>query len=430
MAFFIIIGTLLFILSFIFPFFGLINYMAVLYLRPMETNPYLVGYPIAKIFALVTLIGFFIHYKKQGKTFFNFKQDKILLALLFVIILSFTVGWIPQCLVVLDQMVKNVIVYMLIVGMVTSEKKLKIFLWAVLIASGVLALATVREFMAYNVSSLSNLDVGRLGGFSGAYFGDSGDFAIMMDVVVPYAFFMSIAGRPILFRPLALILMALFITALVATRARGGLIAFGVIMLGIGYFGLKLPKLWHKLISIILVVVAIGGIIAFAPGVFKERAETILDYQTQGTALSRIEYWKIGIKMFLSNPLLGVGAGNYQLRYSDFGGWEHVWPVPHNMYIEVMSELGILGFGCLFFLLFFTFKGSMAVSKILRYKKKTNFFLYSTNQAAILSLLGYCIGGIFLTIFTYPIFYILIAINVAVQNIVDLSIAREKARLV
>ena len=133
--------------------------------------------------------------------------------------------------------------------------------------------------------------------------------------------------------------------------------------------------------------------------------------------------------MFLSNPLLGVGAGNYQIRYPDFGGWENLWPVPHNMYIEVISELGILGFGCLFFLLFFTFKGSMIVSKILKDKKRTHSFLYSSNQAAMLSLLGYCVGGIFLAIFTYPILYILIAINIAIQNIVNLSTTKEKPKL-
>ena len=429
MAWFIIIGIWLLVLSFAFPFFGLINYMVILYLRPMEVNPELIGYPIAKIFAVATLFGFLLLYKKKQKIFFNFKQDTLLFSLLFVILLSFSAGWIPRCLEVLDQMAKNVIVYMLIVGMVNSEKKLKVFIWGLLIISGILAFNTVQEFIAINYHSLDSLNAERLGGFSGAYFGDSNDFAVIMNVVVPLAFFMGITGRPILFRPFALFLMVLFIAALVATRARGGIITFGVIMLGISYFGLKLPKLWHKLVSIILVIAAIAGIFAFAPGVFKERAETILNYKNEDTAWRRIEYWKTGIKMFLSNPLIGVGAGNYQIRYTDFGGWEKQWPVPHNMYIEVLSELGILGFGCLFLLLFFTFKNGMATSKILRSQKKPNLFLYSTNQAATLSLLGYCAGGMFLAIFTYPIFYIVIAINVAIQNIVNLSVIEKKTKL-
>jgi probable O-glycosylation ligase (exosortase A-associated) len=381
----------------------------------MEVCPELVGYPIAKIYAIAMLLGFLLFYNKKQKIFLNFKQDYFMLGLLFAIVISFFVGWIPRCLEVLDQMLKNVIVYTLIVGIISTEKKLKIFLWALVIINAILAFDAAINFINMDIDT-ANLNVGRLGGFSGAWFGDSGDFALAMNSIIPYAVFLGIAGRPVLLRPLALFISALFVVAIIATRARGGFIAFGFIMLLISYFGIKLPKIWQKLICISLVICAIGGIIAFSPAIFKERAQTILDYKAQDTAVRRIEYWKVGIKMFLSNPLVGVGAGNYRFRYRDFGGWENEWPVPHNMYIEVLSELGILGFSCLFLLLFFTLADSFKAAKLLR-KNKDNVFLYSMNEAAMISLLGYCIGGMFLAIFTYPILYILIAINVAVANV-------------
>jgi O-antigen ligase len=204
---------------------------------------------------------------------------------------------------------------------------------------------------------------------------------------------------------------------MVATNARGGVIAFGAVILGLGYFGIKSKETFKKLISLLIIVAAIAGIIVFAPSVFKERAATIADYQHQGTATARIEYWKLGIKMFLSNPIIGVGAGNYPERYWDFGGWEKQWRVAHNMYIEALSELGILGFGCLFFLLYFTFKDGLFTYQLLRKNNKTNTYLYSANQGAIVSLFAYCVGGMFQSLFTYPMLYMLIAIVVACKNI-------------
>ncbi len=414
MIWFLLIGALLVFLSVASPFLGLVNYMFILYLRPMEVYPELSRFYVAKVFAIATIIGFLIKYNQNKKIFFNNKQDKVLLFLLFTILLSFIVGWIPQCMLVLEQMAKNVIVYVLIVGLVTTEKRAKIFGWALLIFSAILAFNTFQEYRELNYAALHTV---RLGGFSGGYFGGSGDFAVMMSVVIPYAFFFGTTARPFILRPISLTLMGIIIAGIVSTQARGGLIAFGATMFGIGYLGLKSKKGFQKFISVVLVAASIAGIVAFAPSAFKERAGSIINYKHVGTANARIEYWKLGIKMFISNPLIGVGAGNYPIRYNDFGGWEKKWRVSHNMYIEALAELGILGFACLFFLLYYTFKDAIATRRFLEKKEKTDTPLYYINQAAMLSLLAYCVGGMFQSIFTYPILYIILAYIIAIKNI-------------
>jgi len=419
MLWLMIIGIILLVLSFASPFFGIITYMGILYLRPMEVHPELAPYHIARIFAVAIILGFILRYGGTKKIFLNHKQDKILLILLFVITLSFTVGWIPRCLEVLEQMTKNVIIYALILGMVNSEKRLKILIWSILIMSGILGFNTIQEYRALDSAALNTV---RLGGFSGGYFGGAGDFAVMMNVVIPYAFFLTVGGRPILFRPFSLLLLVILIWAMVATQARGGVIAFGAVVLGLGYFGVRTRGFFKKFLSILLIASAVVGIIIFSPSAFKERASTITDYQHQVTATMRIDYWILGIKMFLSNPLIGVGAGNYQIKYHDFGGWETQWRVCHNMYIEALSELGILGFGCLFFLLYFTFKDGLFTDRLLKKNNKTNSFLYVANQGAILSLFAYCVGGMFQAIFTYPILYIIIAIVVSIKNLAEKEI--------
>jgi len=424
MTFILIICIVLLVLSFFSPFFGLINYMAILYLRPNQTWPMLAPYHLPKVFAIAIALAFILKCSKEKKIFFNFKQDKILIFFLGVILCSCVVGWIPRCLEVFEQMAKNVIVYGLIVGLVNSEKKLKILIWVLLIITGILAFNTVQEFSTVNTM---NLDKGRLGAFSGAYFGDSNDFAVMINIMVPFAFLFGVFGRTIKSRFFSLLILVYFVVAVIASRSRGGFINFGLLMMFLGSIGMKSRKTWQRFISIIFVVVIIGGVVAFAPSVFKERASTILDYQNQDTATERIENWKLGIKMFISNPIIGVGAGNYQMRYRDFGGWRNQWMVAHSMYIDVISELGILGIWCFFLLLHVTFKEGKNVGRMLKDNKMDQSFLYIANQGARLSLLAYCIGGLFLSILTYPMLYIVIAINVAAQNLAVLKLKKVEA---
>lgn len=64
----------------------------------------------------------------------------------------------------------------------------------------------------------------------------------------------------------------------------------------------------------------------------------------------RYELWDAGLKMALDNPLFGVGIG----RFGDYlpAYWDSISPIraptPHNTYIGVLAETGILGL--LFFL--------------------------------------------------------------------------------
>src|SRR5204862_4055565 len=72
-----------------------------------------------------------------------------------------------------------------------------------------------------------------------------------------------------------------------------------------------------------------------------------IDDQSAG---SRTEIWSIGLRMFTSNPVLGVGPGNFLPSMRQYAGGllvladgatEHV---AHNMFVEIVAETGTLGF--------------------------------------------------------------------------------------
>jgi O-antigen ligase len=85
--------------------------------------------------------------------------------------------------------------------------------------------------------------------------------------------------------------------------------------------------------------------------------------------------------MFLDNILFGVGIGRYS-EVLPYYGWDLI-PLrflnstAHNMYIALLSETGIVGFGLFLSMITFTFHGFVTAKKHLEGKDSTlvNFWM-------------------------------------------------------
>ena len=71
---------------------------------------------------------------------------------------------------------------------------------------------------------------------------------------------------------------------------------------------------------------------------------------------ARLEDWNIGLEMFKEHPILGIGLGNYKIKFLDyraellssdkgkeFGGHIPRGAQAHNEYVQFLAELGIVG---------------------------------------------------------------------------------------
>jgi len=121
------------------------------------------------------------------------------------------------------------------------------------------------------------------------------------------------------------------------------------------------------------------------------------DYTTLN---SRTLFWGGAISLFKQHPILGIGYHNYPIYdasstvYGLGRGWD-----AHNMYLQVLAELGIIG-GSLLFLSYI-----LALIKTMKliylFKKKREIMYYEIALVAIILQLIYLIYGIT----GYPIYY-------------------------
>ena len=115
--------------------------------------------------------------------------------------------------------------------------------------------------------------------------------------------------------------------------------------------------------------------------------------------------------MFFHHPVFGVGLGNFlyhSTQYSNILSRK----VAHNMYVEILAELGIFGLILFLSMIVLTFK---SIKQVKRRAKQRDAFLWA--QALEMSLIGFLFCGLFGSIQFRLSLWVLIALSVALRQI-------------
>lgn len=105
----------------------------------------------------------------------------------------------------------------------------------------------------------------------------------------------------------------------------------------------------------------------------------------------RFVMYRQAIEVFLNSPVIGVGTGNYkdnvQIVYSNFGGrtyepyykiLQNVYAYPHNWFLTVLAENGIIGILALLWLLLTFFEEDLSLQRKLAGNKLLIFTTFSS----------------------------------------------------
>jgi O-antigen ligase len=130
--------------------------------------------------------------------------------------------------------------------------------------------------------------------------------------------------RSAIARTLLLLLIPLFVTTLILTKSRGGLLA---LIAGLGALSAQRIGFRKSLLAGI-VLVPVG--LALIGGRQADLGTAI----SGGTGKSRTELWSEGLQLFRQAPLFGIGKGEYD---------EEVGQVAHNSFLHCFTELGLFG---------------------------------------------------------------------------------------
>ena len=279
----------------------------------------------------------------------------------------------------------------------------------------------------------------------GAMLGDENDLALGCATAFPFAFygFERFSGRR---RWASAAVGGLLIIAIVKSFSRGGLVALAAV----GFYCWLASK--HKLRALVTVTLSGALLMLLAQTMscranledlgcesYGSRMSTMFN-TNEGTAEGRRFLWAAARNMWMDNPILGVGVGNFKHlagRYQPKEGYEkpeyqdrdYSGTVTHSLYFQLLAETGSVGILLLASVLWAHFqtlrrsRRQIASQPNVSDDLKRDVELYSGALGG--AVIGYCAAGAFLSVAYYPYLWYFSAMAVAL----DTSIQRELAAL-
>ncbi len=304
------------------PYTGLVAYLLFLYVRPQDYVAALQGLPVMLAISGATL-GLMVlrmAVKDRGIRLVRAPQNAFVAWFVLAIGLShlsraYVSGAVSETLDFLPTAVMYVLIANLVAapGRVRTTVNLVVILTLVLAAQGLVQHFTGQGFGGQTTYKGRIQAVG--------IFSDPNDLALALVIALPYVYLKLVERHAAWQKPLAALAMGVLLWALFLTQSRGGLLAFGVLMMMLfsRRFG-KGPG------------IALGGAIMLAVVLLGPRMSTIST--EEASAYGRVQAWGIGIDLFEQYPLFGVGAGQFT---------EYHFRTAHNSVVLCAAELGMFG---------------------------------------------------------------------------------------
>ena len=255
----------------------------------------------------------------------------------------------------LQDYLKDVFIGLEIILLIRTPKNLRQAIWILLIAGLLMGCLTFYQqftntldnsYWGFGASKLDSTSGLRLAG----PIGDPNTYAQIMAVLIPLALERIWNEKKTLLRFLALLIVFLCGFTVIFTYSRGGFLAVIFSLLFIAIRRPPRPTLALAMAGILIII------FQTLPQSYLARIATLFDFlpNSQQSALQdrsfrgRSSENLVAVMMFLDHPLIGVGAGNFNVHYQDYSRRLGIDPrrdprSAHSLYLEVASERGVIG---------------------------------------------------------------------------------------
>jgi O-antigen ligase len=232
----------------------------------------------------------------------------------------------------------------------------------------------------------------------GRFSGASGDPNYLAAGIVPaLALIAGLVRRGQPLRNLALSVTGLILVfSLAATQSRGGLLAAAIATVAaLVLFRGRRP---YIVIAVLTMVAAAAIWFSMNP----EGLQRVTQSDKGGTG--RTELWSIGLRMAQDYPITGVGIENF-VRHSrayvrrpgslEFVAFTEQPYVPHNVYIGLLAELGVVGLGLYLALLATCMAAAAKAAR--RFEARAELQAAALAQATVVAILGSAVASFFIS---------------------------------
>jgi putative inorganic carbon (HCO3(-)) transporter len=383
------------------PFFGLLVYSALAYMRPQDmawgfsrTLPLSMWVALALIAGLVLSLG--------RERLMTWSPETAIMALLggWIGVTTYLAVFPDIAQAAYGRYWKAILIALLTTGMVRDRRRLRLLFVLIAFSIGLLAV----KFGLFGLArGGTRFDRG-----PGGMLNDNNTFALGLNMVLPLLVAVAATERSRLLRAATLGMALLAILTILFTFSRGGLLTLGVV-------GLML--IWRskrRLLAAGVLVLGIAAALVFTSGdlqkQYLDRAASIGNYQQDNSALGRLNSWKVSWLVFQDYPVFGIGPNNLETVFYQYTPRQVRFHVAHNSYFELLAECGLPSL-----LLFLAMLGA-AFIRLERLRRRPAAPWVGIYAGMLqVSLAAYMTGSMFLNMAFFDLVYHLVGLGVSLE---------------
>ena len=251
-------------------------------------------------------------------------------------------------------------------------------------------------------------------------------FGNFMIAVLPVVLSLNLSGKKLFKKSFVenAFLLILYLGAFLLTVSRGaylGMIASVLVLLVLKFE--RGDKPLGKLLFVILLSLVIVGSLGL---IMKRRIDfsqidNFLSELSFEDNLERYVLMRTGLSVFRAHPLAGVGLGNFGFYYTTYRypiapsipTDSHHWPITHNMYIQILAEMGLIGFSVFCIFLWFLFRDTYVICV----QKDSRTMIGALQTGFLASLAGMLVQFLTMSGFRLSHFWFVVGMLIAGINI-------------
>jgi putative inorganic carbon (hco3(-)) transporter len=356
--------------------------------------------PFAMITAMATMLSILW---SKGKVRLPADLSVVLLVLflLWTCVTTYFAILQTQSSTVLLTFVKIQLMTLVCIAAIRERKHIEIFVWICFISVG---------FYGVKGGIFAILTGGgsRVWGPADSYIQSNNTLGVALTMVIPLGYYLYQSNNHKWARRSLLLFVVLSSVGVLATQSRGALLAIAAMAF---VLWLRMKK---KFVPAI-VMIAIGtSMLAFMPESWTSRMNTIKTYEEDGSAMSRISTWETAVNI-ANDRVTGSGFAfanrDIFLRYSPRPDWVFT---AHSIYFQVIGEHGWTG------LVLFLSIGAICLWNSIRLrsegaKRPETQWVRELSSMLQVSMVGYAVGGAFLSLAYWDMPYNLLVIVIAMK---------------
>ena len=355
--------------------------------------------PFAAVTGGATLIGLFL--TKDRRSFFLSPPSKALLLFVLWMCITYPFSFYPDGSTdMLIKVLKIDLMVFVTLFLLHSKKHIVQFVWVLVFSLG---------FFGVKGGYFTLMTGGtyRVWGPEGSFIGGNNEIALALIMVIPLMYFLRDQSKKIWQRNAWLGAMALTAAASLGSQSRGAFLALGAMTLLLWMRGKQ------KLMFGTIIVVGMAALIAFMPDSWHKRMDTIDNYQHDASAQGRINAWTMNWNIATHN----ISGGGFEIynppTFAAYAPNPQDIHVAHSIYFSVLGEHGFPGLILFISIWWLTWRSANWIRKNAKGENEWAAMLAGMCQV---SLIGYAVGGAFLSLAYFDLPYDIMVIVVLTRR--------------